>query len=62
MRSKKNVPKMSMVPIDAIEFAIERLEEYIDFRESNDIDDLDSSKPGDDKWSKFYEWFYAACQ
>lgn len=50
------------MPLEAVEFALERLEEFIDFKESNDIDNLEPNKTTDEQWTKFYEWFYSACQ
>ena len=52
------------MPLEAIEFAIEQLNDYIDFRENNDIDVMDQApiNNSEEKWLKFYEWFYAACQ
>jgi hypothetical protein len=50
------------VPVEAIEFAIERIQAFIEFRENNDID-KDIEKPiSDERWTQFYEWFYLACQ
>jgi hypothetical protein len=52
----------SIVPCEAIEFAIDRIQEYIDFKESNEIDRDVDTVISDEKWSQFYEWFYMACQ
>jgi hypothetical protein len=60
--NNKSQKSITTVPIDAIEFAIDRLNEYIDFKLNNDLDIIDTSTCTDDKWTKFYEWFYAACQ
>lgn len=56
-------PKLTIVPIEAIEFAIEHIEKYIEFKLNEDIDkqDNDNEITSDDKWSIFNEWFYAAC-
>ena len=51
-----------MVPCESIEFAIERLQEYVDFKESNEIDRENDPVISDEKWTQFYEWFYQACQ
>lgn len=61
-RSKKS--KISSVPLDAIDFAIDRIQEYIDFRENFDVDKASEVSPSniEEKWAKFHEWFYAACQ
>jgi hypothetical protein len=55
---------LSSVPLEAIEFAIDQLNAFLDFRENNDIDVVDQTSivNCDEKWSKYYEWFYAACQ
>ena len=58
-KSSKNI---SSIPVEAIEFAIEQLERFVDFKESNDIDMFDFNLIGEEKWQKFSEWFYAACQ
>ena len=60
--NNKSQKSITTVPIDAIEFAIDRLSEYIDFKLNNDLDTIETSTCTDDKWNKFYEWFYAACQ
>ena len=52
----------TIVPCEAIEFAIDRLQEFIDFKESNDIDREADLVLSDEKWIQFYEWFYQACQ
>ena len=57
---KKNSP--SIVPCEAIEFAMDRLQEYIDFKESNELDRENDPVISDEKWTQFYEWFYQACQ
>ena len=62
-RSRKSIVKlMTSVPVEAIDFAIEQINEYIDFHENNDIDKPIQSVVSEDKWLKLYEWFYAACQ
>lgn len=62
-RPKKSIIKsISYVPVQAIEFAIRQINEFIDFNENNDIDIPIQSIIADDQWLKFYEWFYAACQ
>jgi hypothetical protein len=50
------------LPVEAVEFAVDRISEFIDFKQNNDLDNVDTSIIGDDKWTKFYEWFYSACQ
>lgn len=60
--SNKTNRSFTSVPLDAIEFAIDQIKEYVDFRDNNDIDDADQQATSDEQWSKFYEWFYAACQ
>ncbi len=50
------------MPIDAVEFAIERIQAFVLFRENEDIDKDDEKPISDEKWSQFYEWFYMACQ
>jgi hypothetical protein len=50
------------VPREAIEFAIERLRVFIDFKEHSDIDKVDELTVSDEKWTQFIEWFYLACQ
>jgi hypothetical protein len=60
--NNKSQKSITTVPIDAIEFAIDKLKEYIDFKLNNDLDIVDVSNCTDDEWTKFYEWFYAACQ
>ncbi len=56
--------KFSTVPLEAIYFAMEQLNVYIDFRDNNDIDKAEEPVDAnvDEKWTKLYEWFYAACQ
>ena len=49
--------------MEALEFAIDQLHEYADFRENKDLDDMNRGlKTNEDKWNKLYEWFYLACQ
>ena len=50
------------MPVDAVEFALDRIREYVDFRDNNDIDNIEQVLISDEQWTKFYEWFYAACQ
>ena len=59
---KKNAKSITLVPVDAIEFAIDQINEYCDFRQNNDLDKPDKAQVTDEKWTKFYELFYAACQ
>jgi len=56
---KKKLP--NQVPREAIEFAIERLRVFIDFKEHIDIDKADELPVSDEKWNQFIEWFYLAC-
>jgi tubulin monoglycylase TTLL3/8 len=55
--------KLTIVPIEAIEFAIEHLEKYIEFKLNEDLDKQENNSEliSDDKWSQFNEWFYAVC-
>lgn len=53
---------LPFVPIEAIEFAIEQIDAFVDFKENNDLDKTELESTSDEKWSKFSEWFYAACQ
>lgn len=57
--SSKN---LTSVPVEAIEFAIEQIDAFVDFKENNDLDKPELDTTGEDKWIKFAEWFYAACQ
>jgi hypothetical protein len=50
------------VPVEAVLFAIERLREHIDFRQNNDLDKVEQLPITEERWAKFYEWFYTACQ
>lgn len=62
-RSRKSINKsITSVPVEAVEFAIKQLRDYIDFRDNNDLDKLDQSQVSEEKWQRLYEWFYAACQ
>lgn len=62
-KPKKSVIKLTTyVPVEAIDFAIRQINEFIDFHENNDIDMPIKTLIPDEKWLKFYEWFYAACQ
>lgn len=56
--------KLNIVPVEAIDFAIEQIKKYIEFRENEDIDKIDEPRREEEneKWTKFNEWFYAACQ
>ncbi|CAF0875314.1 unnamed protein product [Brachionus calyciflorus] len=60
-KRKSIVKQMTQVPIEAIEFAIQQLRDYVDFNENNDIDKPTQTALSEDKWLKLYEWFYAAC-
>jgi hypothetical protein len=55
---------LTIVPLEAIDFAIDQIRKYIAFRVNDDIDNLDEPMLADEeeKWAKFNEWFYAACQ
>jgi tubulin monoglycylase TTLL3/8 len=58
----KRKTKLSVVPVEAVQFALERLKDHIDFRQNNDLDKAEQMPISDERWAKFYEWFYAACQ
>ncbi len=60
--TNKSSRSFTAVPLDAVEFALDRIKEYVDFRDNNDIDNSEQLFISDEQWSKFYEWFYAACQ
>jgi hypothetical protein len=62
IRNKTKSKPITKVPLEAIDFAIDQLDAYLDFCLNNDIDRADSPVINDDKWSQFYSWFYAACQ
>ncbi len=61
-RSRKSISKMTEVPIEAVQFTIDRLKDYIDFRQNNDLDVMEANQIGEEGWTKFYQWFYAVCQ
>lgn len=60
--NNKTTRSFNNVPLDAVEFAIDQIREYVDFRNNNDIDKTEENLVSEEQWSKFYEWFYAACQ
>lgn len=51
-----------MVPCEALDFAMDRIQEFIDFKESNDLDKEIDASITDEKWTQYYEWYYQACQ
>jgi hypothetical protein len=59
---KANSKSITSVPVESVEFAIEQIKEFIDFRLHNDLDRKNDNVVSDEKWNKFYEWFYSACQ
>ena len=63
MSKSPSYKNLTSVPVEAIEFAIEQIDAFVDFKENNDLDkpEIDTTT-GEDKWVKFSEWFYAACQ
>ena len=50
------------MPVESVEFAIDQIKDFIDFRLHNDLDKKNDNVVSDEKWNKFYEWFYSACQ
>jgi len=62
IRLKTKSKPIAKVPLEAIDFAVDQLNAYLDFCSNNDIDRADSPIINEDKWSQFYSWFYAACQ
>jgi hypothetical protein len=59
---KANSKSITSVPVESVEFAIEQIKEFIDFRLHNDLDRKNNNVVSEEKWNKFYEWFYSACQ
>lgn len=60
--SKPSSKNVASIPSEAIEFAIDQLDRFVDFKENNDLDKVDNDLLSEEKWAKFFEWFYAACQ
>lgn len=46
------------MPLKAFEFAIKQCENYIKFRENDDLASSEELKPLQDEWSTFLQWFY----
>ncbi|KAL1124310.1 hypothetical protein AAG570_002078 [Ranatra chinensis] len=50
---------LALVPLDVVDFAVARLCEYVNFKESADLDVWDSSLVPQEEWTNFQEAYYS---